>query len=46
MCKHFYISEFKREQSAFCHDGYSVEKHTPQGGWKQQQHDNAANLIS
>ena len=36
----------EREQSAFCHDSYSMEKHTSLGGQKQQQHDDAANLVS
>ena len=35
----------EREQSAFCHDGYSMEQHTSQGGKKQQQHDDTANLV-
>ena len=35
-----------KEQSAFGHDGYTNEQHTSQGGWKQHQHDDAANLVS
>ena len=41
---HFRFLE--REQSAFCHYGYSMKQHTPKGGRKQQQHDNTANLVS
>ena len=36
----------EREQSAFCYDDYSMEQQTPQGGWKQQQHDDTANIVS
>ena len=35
----------EKDQSAFCHDGYYMEQHTPQGGWKQQQHDDTTNLV-
>ena len=35
----------EREQSAFFNDGYSNEQHKPQGGRKQQQHDDTANLV-
>ena len=41
---HWIIHE--RVQSAFCHYGYSVEQHPPQGGQKQQQHNDTANLFS
>ena len=36
----------EREQSTFFHDVYSNEQYTHQGGWKQQQHDHTANLVS
>ena len=46
ICIHQYTSEFmKREQNAFGHDGYSMDQYTPQGGWKQQQHDDSANGV-
>ena len=36
---------YERQQSAFCHDGYSMDHHTHQGRRKQQQHDDTANLV-
>ena len=36
----------EREQSVFCHDGYSVKQHIFQGGREQQQHNDTANLVS
>ena len=27
------------------HDDYSMDQHPPQGGWKQQWHDDTANIV-
>ena len=36
----------EREDSAFCHDGFSMEQHRPHQKREQQQHDDTANLVS
>ena len=46
MHKLVFLGICEREQNAFCHDGYSNEQHTPQGGQKQQPHDDTAILVS